>query len=259
MNTPNTAPQTVPEKVPYVLGEIADEAQEKRGWQLEVNGQIVPEVASATLSHDKMGLALKYGRHPAGYDVWNFHEPGGGGAIAVPYAVVEGQLLLGTVSQNRPAAGGVISELPRGFKEPNETHEQTVAREMSEETGVNAIMDRFVLLGSGKNPNTAFFDTSGEGEGLRFYGLQVNPDELEQRTDEKGVTYYAFRQDLLEAAQAAADGSEKILGSRFIPLKEAVSDSPDLMTGAGAGMLAAHLLGSKTLGFMGVEAPTPSQ
>jgi ADP-ribose pyrophosphatase YjhB (NUDIX family) len=253
MNT-SQAPQ---EKVPYALGEIADEVQQKRGWQLEVNGHVVPQVATATLMNSEMGLELKYGRHPAGYDVWSFHEPGGGGAIAVPYAIVNGHILVGTVSQNRPAAGGVINELPRGFKEPTETHEQTMTREMSEETGLRAIMNRFVILGSGKNPNTAFFDTSGEGEGLRFYGLEVNLDELELRTEENGSTFYAFRQDLLEASQAAADGSEKILGSRFVTLSEAVQDSPDLMTSAGVGLLAAHLIGARTLGLAGVEAPSP--
>lgn len=252
MTTPS--PEQAP-KVPYELGEIPEDAN--RGWKLEVNGQEVPEVTSAVLSHAKMGLELKYGRHPAGYDVWNFHEPGGGGAIAVPYAVMsDGQILLGTVSQNRPAAGGVIRELPRGFKEPDETHDQAVVRETSEETGSEVEASRFVMLGKEKNPNTAFFNTSGEGEGLRFYGYMVHPNELEEVQDDSG-TYFRYKQDLLEAAQARGDGTEKILGSRFVPLREAVQDSHDLMTSAGAGLLAAHLIGGQTLSFAGVEAPTP--
>lgn len=228
------------------------------GWTLEVDNQVVPVEHNMTLKHDGMGLELKYGLHPSGfYDVWGFHENGGGGAIAVPYAVMgDGQVLLGTVSQNRPAAGGVIRELPRGFKEPNETHEQTVVRETSEETGSEVEASRFVMLGKEKNPNTAFFDTSAEGEGLRFYGYMVHPDELEQVTDDTG-TYYQYKQDLLEAAQARGDGTEKILGSRFVTLREAVQDSHDLMTSAGAGLLAAHLIGGQTLSFAGVEAPTP--
>lgn len=254
--TTSPSPQEQAPKTPYELGEIP--ADKPRGWELEVNGQAVEHVSKAVLRHPKMGLELTYGLHPSGaYDVWGFHEPGGGGAIAVPYAVMsDGQILLGTVAQNRPAAGGVIRELPRGFKEPNETHEQAVVRETNEETGSEVEASRFVMLGKEKNPNTAFFNTSGDGEGLRFYGYQVHPNELEEVTDDTG-TYFRYKQDLLEAAQERGDGTEKILGSRFVSLREAVQDSHDLMTSAGAGLLVAHLIGGQTLGFMGVEAPTP--
>lgn len=248
----------------YELGPISVDDQEKHGWELAVTdtageNRVIPSVAKMTLTHGKMGLELEYGMHPAGYDVWKFKEPNGGGAIATPYLIADGKVYVGLVDQNRPTAGGVISELPRGFSEPGETHDQTVQREVAEETGLQAVMGRFELIGSGINPNTAFFDTSEEGKGLRFYGLQVEADEVELVTDESGEVHYRFKQDLLEAAQAAGDkGAEKILTSRFVPLTEAVQ-SPDLMTVGGVGLLAGHLVGKRIMGVMGTEAPLDKQ
>lgn len=246
-------------KQPYNLGSIPTEDQSTRGWSLEITDpeggtQVIENVGKATLSHSRMGLKLEYGKHPAGYDVWKFHEPNGGGAIAVPYAIIEGQLYVGLVDQNRPTAGGVISELPRGFSEPGEDQRTTVQREMGEETGLKAVMERFTLVGKEKNPNTAFFDTSREGEGLRFYSLQVSPEtELEPAEDENGQ-YYRFNQALLEEARDAGDkGAERILTSRFVTLTQAVQESPDLMTGAGVGMLVAHLVGRSVVGVIGAK------
>lgn len=246
-------------KQPYELGAIPADRQLNRGWNLEVtdtdgNATVIENVGKASLSNTRMGLELEYGLHPAGYDVWKFHEPNGGGAIAVPYAVIKDQLYVGLVDQNRPTAGGVISELPRGFSEPKEDHLTTVQREMGEETGLKAVMDRFTMVGKEKNPNTAFFDTSAEGEGLRFYALQVNPEtELEAAEDADGI-YYRFNQVLLEEAREAGDkGAERILTSRFVTLTKAVQESPDLMTGAGVGMLVAHLVGRSVMGVIGTS------
>lgn len=237
------------EKSPYEIIDIAD--QSKRGWELQVNGETVPDVSSATLTNASMGLELKYGQTPQGYDAWKFHEPGGGGSVTMPWAVIDGKILLGVVNQNRPAAGGVMSEAPRGFMDPGESHLEAAVRETSEETGLQALKERFVMLGNGKNPNTTFFDTSGQGEGVTFFGLQVMPDELEQINQEDGASYYAFRHDI--RAQATGDKvAERILGSRFIPIQEAVT-SPDLMTAAGAGLLTGYMLGSSALRLAGVE------
>lgn len=244
------------EKLPYELSLIHEDMQARRGWELKVtdasgNSQVIENIGKATLSHAKMGLELEYGLHPGGYDVWKFKEPNGGGAIAVPYAVIDSKLYVGLVDQKRPAVGGVISELPRGFSEPNEDHLKTVQREMGEETGLTAVMKRFYMVGKEKNPNTAFFDTSRPGEGLRFYSMQVQPEEeLEKAYDELGE-YYRFNQALLEEAREMDDkGAERILTSRFVTLQDAVQDSPDLMTSAGVGLLVAHLVGRSVMGIL---------
>jgi 8-oxo-dGTP pyrophosphatase MutT (NUDIX family) len=146
-----------------------------------------------------------------------------------------------------------MDEAPRGFMDPGDEgdHLKTAERETREETGLEALKDRFVRLGSGKNPNTTFFDTSQEGEGVTFYGLQVMPDELEEIIpSDGGSSHYAFRADIRQ--EATGDKvAERILGSRFITLQEAVT-SPDLMTAAGAGLLTSYMIGSSALQLAGV-------
>jgi len=65
-----------------------------------------------------------------------------GGALAVP-VTAEGKFVL--VRQYRFAVQGQLLEFPAGTVEPNETPEQTIQREIEEETGYHA--DRWRKLG----------------------------------------------------------------------------------------------------------------
>jgi len=243
-------------KTPFEIGAIqADqESQAKRGWDVIINGEIVPNVTSAVLHQRQMDVKVQYGQHPSGYDSIEIHEPGGGGSVTVPYAIVEGHLLIGVVAQNRPAAGGVVMELPRGFLDPGENHDETALRETHEETGLDAVKSRLIKLGNERNPNSTFFNTSKEGEGVSFYAIQVEPDELVKIDNTDGTSYYAFTSAIQAEAQGDKTG-ERILGSKFIPVSEAV-DSSDILTEAGVGLLTARMIGARTLRFAGVEAPT---
>lgn len=245
-------------KTPFELSVIGSdqEAQEKRGWKLIVDGQEISDVNSAELRQEKMGVSLKYGQHPGGYDSIELHEPGGGGAVTVPYAILDGHLLIGVVAQDRPAAGGVVLELPRGFLDPGESHDETALRETREETGLAAVKSRLQKLGNERNPNSTFFNTSKDGEGVSFYAIQVEPNELVKIDNPDGTSHYAFTSDI--QSQAEGDkAAERILGSKFIPVTEAVHSS-DILTEAGVGLLTARMIGARTLQFAGVESPINS-
>lgn len=248
--------KTAPPKTPFELGVISHnpEAQAKRGWTVIVDGKEIPDVSTAEIRQEKMGISLKYGQHPGGYDSIEIHEQGGGGAVTVPYAIIDGHLLIGVVAQNRPAAGGVVLELPRGFLDPGETHDETALRETHEETGLDAVKSRLIKLGNERNPNSTFFNTSKDGEGVSFYAIQVEPNELVKVDSPDGTAHYAFTSDI--QSQAEGDkAAERILGSKFIPVTEAVHSS-DILTEAGVGLLTAHMIGSNTLRFAGVQLDT---
>lgn len=253
------SPETnlLPPKTPFELGVIGSdpEAQAKRGWTVMINGEIVPVVSSLSIRHDKMGIDFNYGQHPDGYDSIGIHEQGGGGAATVPYAIIEGQLMIGVVAQKRVAAGGVVLEIPRGFLDLGETHDETALRETKEETGLDVIKSRLEKLGSEMNPNSTFFNTSREGEGVSYYAIQVLPNELDKVTMPDGSSHYTFT----EAIRAQAEGdktTERILGSKFISLQEAKKYC-DMFTGEGVYLLVAQLFGNNVLRFAGVEAPKP--
>jgi len=237
-------------RIPYELDTIPE--SHPRDWELLVNGELVKDVRTMSLTHSAMGIEVNYGLHPAGYDTVRIHERGGGGAVTVPYTLIDGRLHIGVVSQNRPGAGGVVDEIPRGFVDPKETHEDAVVREMAEETGLSTLAERFFELGRHKNPNTAFFDTSAPDEGIRFYGIEITPEELELVADESGAPYYRFQQGIRDQAETKVE--ERILGSRFVPVGELIHSS-DLMTSAGVGLLTTHMLGMHSLRFMSPSEP----
>ncbi|MCK9486684.1 MAG: NUDIX domain-containing protein [Dehalococcoidia bacterium] len=70
-------------------------------------------------------------------------------------AIGERRILLGLRSQGRDGAGRWA--LPSGHMEPGETPAETAARELLEETGVEAVADRFVgLFASGDHSEAVY-------------------------------------------------------------------------------------------------------
>jgi len=170
-----------------VLQPITPYEQAKRGWQLKINGVVIEVVTSFSLSHPDYGT-LEYGATPQGYDSWCFSEVGGGASVIVPYTIFDARLLIGLVRQPRYTMGGEVWNLPRGFLASNETHFEAALREAREELNFNLAHRFNELPGSPANPNSTFFVTSGAGEGVRFYGLEIKEAELDKRRTPEGQT-----------------------------------------------------------------------
>lgn len=220
--------------VKSLISSIPSDKQERRGWSVSVNGTPVNSVTEITIENPKFGL-LKYGLTPGGYDGWSFHEVGGGGVVIVPYVRIDGVLHVGLVEQMRHNQGGRVLNLPRGFVDPNEPALLAASRELLEETEYEG--KPFVLEGEAMNANSAFFETTEEGEGVKFFAIEVPPEALERINDR-----WAFKKDALIPATDESNmrkTAELILGVRFLPAKEAMKLA-DMFTVAGVGRLLAQ-------------------
>lgn len=230
--------------LPFEITSIED--QSKRGWELSVNDAPVEDVSHAELRHEKMGISVKYGKRPEGYDGFVIREPGG--AATMPYMIAEdGGIYVGVVTEYRPTMGEEKTDnIPRGFSDFKsngelEDAETTATREMQEETGYRTLGRNLITLAEGMNPNSTFFDYSHDKkEGVSIFALPVKQDDLELQHDNDGNIYYAFPATIRDQAETDK-AAERILGSKFIPLQEALR-SRDMFTSAAAGQLMAHLL-----------------
>jgi ADP-ribose pyrophosphatase YjhB (NUDIX family) len=169
-----------------------------------------------------------------------------------------GGMYIGVVQEDRKLAGGMVYNVPRGFLDSGETHSEAAVREVHEETGLAVMASRLIHLGNGINPNMAFFDTSrttvdGQPEGVSIFGLPVYYNEVETIVGPEGQIHYRFREEIRAEAQPESP-EERILGSIFIPMAEAVQ-SPDVYTSAAAGRLIAHMLGNGIMRLSHIEHP----
>lgn len=185
--------------------------QGKRGWRVELNGQVVPMVEQLKLTNSRFGV-LEYGLTDSGYDSWQFHEVGDGGSVIIPYAKIGNQIFIGMVQQNRPNQGGIVWNIPRGFLAFDTNHFATAQQELEEEVGI--ISREIQLLGGrGMNPNSTFFVTE-KGEGARVYCLEIKQEDL----IDKGVDGWMFNPKVLRPLSKSA---EQIFGCRFFPWQQA--------------------------------------
>jgi len=220
-----------------LITEIPDDKQATRGWKLHIDGTLVDRVKKVTLHNPKFGT-LTYGSAQGGaYDVWEFHEIGGGGSVIVPYTGIDEKWHVGLVEQNRPNQGGKVLNLPRGFIQPGERHFKAAERELVEETSYAGVPEP--LPGLPVNPNSAFFNTTGEGEGVKFFGIKIDRKYLELVDGLWRFKKGALVPTSSDAAQAKA--AEGILGVRFVTLDEAMGVG-DMFTVAGVGRLLASKL-----------------
>ena len=249
MNTYEQAkqtPQSQQETLPFEMVAISPEDQPRRGWEIQVNGEVVDgPVADAVFAQKKMGIEVQYGKRPEGYDGVIVRELGGGGAVTIPYMVdKQGEIFVGVVEENRPLLGGKVLNVPRGFLDKGETHKDAASRELAEETGYRALGARVIKLVQGLNPNSTYFDTSrSEEEGVSIFAVRVEPEELELIQDENGADVYVFPAHVREQAEGDKP-AERILGSRFIPVAEAAT-SRDMFTSAATGQLMTALFTGK--------------
>lgn len=193
----------------------------KTGWKTEIvnpDGSSTSLEASLIRSHQtKLGVDVTYGQGK--FDQWVIKELNGGGSVIIPYLFIDGELYVGANRQERSLTGGLVTEVPRGFSLPQETHDETAKREFQEETGVvKPIAERIKALpGRPINPNSAFFQANPrKGEGVKFFGIKIEPNEVELRRDSKDPKrrVYKFNPKLQEEIK---EQNEKIKpeGIRF--------------------------------------------
>ncbi|HCC22797.1 TPA: hypothetical protein DF272_01305 [Candidatus Falkowbacteria bacterium] len=220
----------------------------KRGWSVKVNGAVVDPVSVVEISHPRYGV-LNYGSVGGRYDSWNFMEIGSGGVVTVPYARVNGALYIGLVDQERDNQGGRVLNVPRGFLDPKEKHFEAAARELEEETGLANLNDRMSEFpGQRANPNSTFFVTNGDNEGVAFFGLVIKPHELERDPGHvvpelsasavavDPVVSLKLRADMVKPVSKQA---ELIYSCCFLPISVAIALS-DMFTKVAAGLVLQH-------------------
>jgi ADP-ribose pyrophosphatase len=114
-----------------------------------------------------------------------------GGALAVP-VTPEGKLVL--VRQYRFAVQGRVLEFPAGTVEPNEEPQETIAREIEEETGYRA--NRWEKLGE-------FFIAPGYSDEIIYAFLARDLEKLEtppQQEEDEDIETVFFTPEELEKA-----------------------------------------------------------
>lgn len=207
----------------------------KHEWTVTVNGQPI-STSEFVAVHPGLGT-LSWGLRPEGTVGWVWQETGGGGTGTVPYAIVNRQLVIGLIKQERPTMpGGVAWNIPRGFLEPGQTHFESAMRETEEELGVKELTGRLEELpGEPVNSNSTFFDTR-TGNGFRYYGLHV-PEVLLDCSSPEPV----FRSGLFTPKSAVA---ERIMHCHFVPWRTAATTADNFTNGG-----VARLIASKACSF----------
>lgn len=231
-------------KTPYEVTPIP--AEQQRGWTLTVDGEELTPT-EFRLVNERFGASLNFGLRQEGYDGFVIRERGG--SVTLPYTISpDGQILVGLIEEYRPTNGEPSTlNAPRGMANVGESRETTAMRELAEETGydpashdVGSRAIKLTELARDVNANSTHFDISRpENEGTAFYALNVPAEHLELRHEDDGSLYYAFTDRTKETAEDAA--TEKIFGSRFIPLHQALQ-SKDMFTGYAVGQLLGKLL-----------------
>lgn len=218
-----------------------------RDWKVSVDGVLLPRTNSVVIDHPKIGT-LTYGETPQGYDGWAFHEEGGGGSVVLPFVILKDELFVAVVLQDRPNQGGKVLNAPRGFLDPGEDRCLGAARELAEEVGLRPSPSSiFALPGTPGNPNSTFFETWDEGEGVTFFGIEVAEDQVAYISET-----LCFKPGALDRSPPAKHKQlvEKIFRAQFMTWMEAAKLG-DLFTNAAVARLLVHLRdqGHRTAAF----------
>lgn len=172
---------------------------------------------------------VHYGLTQSGYDSWSYVEAHGG-VVTLPFILIDSSPFVGVVEEFRHNLGGWTLNCPRGFIDEGETPEQAAVRELREETGFDA-SDCIALPGARANPNSAFFETPEENQGVVFFAF---PIPLDETVEEDGERW------LKRAGTGGAGAGERTGRLRFLDWREAVR-LRDMFTIAAVGRLLAHL------------------
>lgn len=213
---------------PELFTDLTQKDAENPEWLVEIDGGIIPYAKGARFFNPARGLEYRLGRRIDGFVGVIDHEPGGGGAVIVPWVEINGVLYVGLLKQRRVTQNMYfdIWNVPRGYMDPGETHFEAASREFSEETGFKRPEKRIVLLGGAPvNSNSAKQDTSRALEGARFYHFEVYTHEIIKVTVQVQQDYqdisaietkelYAFNR---AAITSVSNMAERIMGCYFLP------------------------------------------
>lgn len=228
-----------------LITDLSVNDQEKRGWKVTVNGELVVNVSRVTITNLRFG-AFNYGKTVPGYDGWSFKQTGGGGAVIIPFAFVNKDpnmpavlsCYVGVVKQNRHNQGGEVWNVPRGFSEPREIAITTAKRELTQELGVRRQI--FPLPGDPVNPNSAFFETLNPDEGDTFWAVEFLREELIEQIEADAPSHIGKLQLKPGIFKPDNKDAEKILSCMFTSIESAAMLS-DMYTVAATARLAFYL------------------
>ncbi|MBU4315141.1 hypothetical protein KJ673_01925 [Patescibacteria group bacterium] len=151
------------------------------------------------------------------YEAIAYYEAGGGGTAVLPFTFICGRLYVGVVLQHRQLMGEEPVYTSAGGYQAltDKSAQQTGERELREEVTncVRVIKRAFMLPGAPVNPNRAVFITAGDGEGVKYFAVEVLSSYL--APDSNG--YYHF----VRGVERVNPGVEKALRTVFIPVREA--------------------------------------
>lgn len=68
-----------------------------------------------------------------------------------------GHIYVGLVKEYRPLLGGEVWNVPRGFVDFGETHQQAAECEVVEGMGYKSVIGKVIKLAEGLNPNSTYF------------------------------------------------------------------------------------------------------
>ena len=184
----------------------------------------------------RLGVTIRYGMRPEGYDAPVIAETGGGGSISVCYFFKDGNrsrknLMVAAVWETRN--GHSVLNLPRAFLKPGEQHLKVAQTAAAEEFGLDKPFKTW-QLGNPANANSAFFFNE-EGEGCRFYAMRVDQRAL-RLEPENG--HFKFRNEVV-AVDAGNAATKRLLASVFMPAHQVMSNPAmdDMFTATGIGLL----------------------
>lgn len=221
-----------------------------QNWKVYVDG-VLTEAHHIALVNDVQHCQVDLGNNPSNrWSQFVYREVHGGGTVSVPFAInTEGHVFVGTVDVIRPfrdpRPDHTVTELPRGFRAPEESAAQAAQRETQEETGHAAnTAAYFPLEGEGACPNSTYWITwnkeTQQPDGITYMATQV-PWEALVVTD-SGAYKLAVDTEL--------DVFEGIKKSTFVPFHlTEMSGLGDMFIHTGLLRLLAHFNESHTVTF----------
>lgn len=178
---------------------------DKNGKPLDLD-----QVLGQLIAHQsRLGVTVQYGMHPNGiWDQFKMYEKGGGGSVLIPTVMIDGvqHIGLATISRN----GHDTQEFPRAFVTPGQTHLSIAvdeARSMC--TSLELAIES---VGSPQNPNSTWF-YSQQGEGVQFFVLRVNPDNLMRSAQ----GWFVFKVDY-QPTENTSKVAKSVLSCDFFPI-----------------------------------------